>query len=344
MQITAAQLCQLLKGEIIGNPDVLVKKPGKIEEAKEGDITFLANPKYEPFAYTTNASVILVSRDFKPKHPISATMIKVDDVYASITFLLNQFGGKVEAKEGVSPKAFVHDTASIEKGTSVGHFTTIGEGVSIGENTIIFPQVFVGKNAKIGKNCILYPGVRIHKDCVVGNHCIINANTVIGSDGFGFAPQKDGSYKKIAQTGNVVIEDDVEIGANSAIDRATMGSTIIRKGAKLDNLIMVAHNVEIGANTVVAAQAGFAGSSKIGSNCMIGGQAGFVGHITVANGTKVQAQSGVNKSIKEDNTAWYGSPILPYNDYLRSYAAFRKLPKLMKRISALEKQLKEKEG
>lgn len=344
MQITAAQLSQLLKGEIIGNPDVVVKQPGKIEEAVKGDITFLANLKYESFAYTTNASVILVSRDFEPKQAISATMIRVDDVYAAITFLLNQFGGKVEAKEGISSNAFVHPTTTIEKGVSIGHFTMVEEGAEIGEGTIIFPQVFVGKNAKIGKNCIIYPGVKIHKDCVIGNRCFINANVVIGSDGFGFAPQKDGRYQKVAQTGNVVIEDDVEIGANSAIDRATMGSTIIKTGAKLDNLIMVAHNVEIGANTVIAAQAGFAGSSKIGSNCMIGGQAGFVGHIHVANGTKVQAQSGVNKSIKEDNTAWYGSPILPYNDYLRSYAAFRKLPKLMKRISALEKQLKDKES
>ncbi|MGK0391540.1 MAG: UDP-3-O-[3-hydroxymyristoyl] glucosamine N-acyltransferase [Maribacter sp.] len=343
MQITAAQLCQLLKGEIIGNPEVLVKQPGKIEEAIKGDITFLANPKYESFAYTTSASVILVSREFQPKQPISATMIRVDDVYASITFLLNQFGGKVEAKEGVSPNAFVHDTVSIEKGVSVGHFSTIEEGAEIGEGTIIFPQVFIGKNVKIGRNCILYPGVKIHKDCVIGNRCFLNANVVIGSDGFGFVPQKDGSYQKVAQTGNVIIEDNVEIGANSAIDRATMGSTVIRQGAKLDNLVMVAHNVEIGANTVVAAQAGFAGSSKIGNNCMIGGQSGFVGHINVANGTKVQAQSGVNKSINEDNTAWYGSPILPYKDYLRSYAAFRKLPALMKRIFALEKQLKNKE-
>ena len=339
MQISAMQLCHLLNGEIVGNPEVMVEKPGKIEEAGPGDITFLANPKYESFAYTTNASVILVSKDFVPKEPIRATMIKVEDVYACITFLLNKFGGKVETASGVSSQAFVHGSAELGKDVSLGHFTVVEEGVEIGEGTIVFPQVFIGKNAKIGKNCILYPGVKIHRDCIVGNNCILNSNAVIGGDGFGFAPQKDGSYQKIAQTGNVVLEDDVEVGANTSIDRATMGSTIIRKGAKLDNLIMVAHNVEIGEHTVVAAQAGFAGSSKIGRGCMIGGQSGFVGHIEVADGTKVQAQSGVNKSVKDENAAWYGSPILPYNDYLRSYAAFRKLPSLMKRIRELEKKL-----
>lgn len=333
------QLSHLLNGEIVGDPEVIVERPGKIEEAGPGDITFLANPKYESFAYTTNASVILVGRDFVPKEPIKATMIKVDDVYACITFLLNEFGGKVEVESGVSSQAFVHASASLGNAVSVGHFSVLEEGTEVGEETVIFSQVFIGKNAKIGKNCILYPGVKIHRDCVIGDGCILNSNAVIGGDGFGFAPQKDGSYQKIAQTGNVILEDNVEVGSNTSIDRATMGSTIIRKGAKLDNLIMVAHNVEIGENTVVAAQAGFAGSSKIGKGCMIGGQSGFVGHIQVADGTKVQAQSGVNKTIKDENSAWYGSPILPYNDYLRSYAAFRKLPKLMKRIQELEKKL-----
>ncbi len=342
MQITAAQLCHILKGEIIGDPEAVVRRPGKIEEAGPGEITFLANPKYEPFAYTTKASVILVSRDFEPREAVSATMIRVDDVYASITFLLNEFGGKVEAQEGISGQAFVHNRADVAKGVSVGHFSVVEEGANIGEGTIIFPQVYIGKGVQVGKNCILYPGTKINRDCVIGNNCIINSNAVIGSDGFGFAPKEDGTYQKIAQTGNVILEDDVEVGANTSIDRATMGSTIIRKGVKLDNLIMVAHNVEIGANTVVAAQAGFAGSSKIGDRCMIGGQAGFVGHIQVADGVKVQAQSGVNKNINQADSAWYGSPILPYNDYLRSYAAFRKLPALMKRISELEKKLKDK--
>ncbi len=343
MQVTAAQLCQKLNGEIVGNPETMVQRPGKIEEAGPGEITFLANPKYEPFAYTTNASVILVSRDFTPKHPIKATMIRVDDVYAAITFLLNEFGGKIETVEGLSSHASVHPTAAIAENVSLGDFTVIDKNVKVGEGSILFPQVFIGKNAKVGKNCILYPGVKVQHDCVIGDNCIIHSNTVIGSDGFGFAPQEDGSYKKISQTGNVIIEDDVEIGANATIDRATMGSTIIRKGAKLDNLIMVAHNVEIGENTVVAAQAGFAGSSKIGKSCMIGGQAGFVGHIQISDGTKIQAQSGINKSIKKENTAWYGSPALPYNDYLKSYASFRRLPDMMKRLHELEKKLKDLE-
>ncbi len=343
MQVTAAQLGQILKGEIIGNPEAMIQRPGKIEEAGPGEITFLANPKYEPFAYTTNASVILVSRDFTPKQPIKATMIRVDDVYASITLLLNEFGGKVERMEGVSTNASIHQSASIGGGVSMGHFAVLEENVEVGQNTTIYPQVFIGKNARVGKNCILYPGVKILHDCVIGDNCIIHPNAIIGSDGFGFAPQDDGSYEKINQTGNVILEDNVEIGANTTIDRATMGSTIIRKGAKLDNLIMIAHNVEIGMNTVVAAQAGFAGSSKIGKQCMIGGQSGFVGHIKIADGSKIQAQSGINKTIKEENSAWYGSPALPYNDYLKSYAAFRKMPKLLKRIHDLEKRLKDLE-
>ncbi len=339
MQITAAQLCQLLNGKIVGNPEIKVSGPGKIEDAKQGEITFLANPKYEAFAYTTNASVILVKRDFEPKQPIKATLIQVDDVYASIALLLEKFGGGIKSQQGISSQAIVDQTASLGKEISLGHFVVIEENAEIGDNAIIFPQVFVGKNAKIGKNTILYPGVKIQHNCIVGDNCILHSNVVVGSDGFGFVPQEDNSYKKIAQTGNVVIEDNVEIGANSSIDRATMGSTIIRKGAKLDNLIMIAHNVEIGENTVVAAQAGIAGSSKIGKQCMIGGQAGFVGHIKIADGTKVQAQSGINKTINEENTAWYGSPALPYNDYLRSYAAFRKLPELMKKMRELEKRL-----
>ncbi len=344
MEITAAQLCQILNGEIIGNPETMVQGPGKIEEARPGEITFLANPKYEPFAYTTNASVILVSKNFTPKQPIKATMIRVDDVYASIAFLLDEFGGKVEQMQGVSTNAFIHDAAIIGKNVSMGHFAVVEESASIGEGTVIFPQVFIAKNAQIGKNCVIHSGVKIQYNCIIGDNCIIHPNTVIGSDGFGFAPREDGSYKKISQTGNVIIEDNVEIGSNVTIDRATMGSTIIRKGVKIDNLVMIAHNVEIGENTVVAAQAGFAGSSKIGKQCMIGGQAGFVGHINIAEGTKVQAQSGVNKSIKDKNTAWYGSPALPYNDYLRSYASFRKLPDLMKRLHEMEKRLKDLEG
>ncbi len=344
MQVTAKQISHILHGEVIGDPLALIERPGKIEEARPGEITFLANPKYESFAYTTNASVILVSRDFTPKQPISATMIRVDDVYEAIACLLDEFGGEIDRAEGVSTTAFIHEDATIGENVSIGNFAVIEEGAEIGENTVIFPQVFVGKNVRIGANCILYPGVKVYHDCLVGDTCILHSNVVVGSDGFGFVPQSDGTYRKVSQTGNVIIEDNVEIGSNTTIDRATMGSTIIRKGAKLDNLIMVAHNVEIGEDTVIAAQAGIAGSTKIGKKCMIGGQAGFVGHIKVADGTKVQAQSGINKNIKEEDSAWYGSPALPYNDYLRSYSAFRKLPKLMKQMAAMEKRIKELES
>ncbi len=344
MTVTAAHLSKLLQGEIEGNPEAQVERPGKIEDAGPGEITFLANLKYESFAYTTEASVILVSKDFEPKKPIKATLIRVDDVYASVAFLLDEFGGKVEAQGEVSSSSFVHESAKIGDKVSMGHFAVVEEGAEVGEGTIIFPQVFIGKNAKIGKNVILYPGVKIQHDCVVGDNCILHSNAVIGSDGFGFAPQADGTYRKIAQTGNVILEENVEVGANTTIDRATMGSTVIKAGAKLDNLIMVAHNAEIGKNTVVAAQAGFAGSSKIGNNCMIGGQAGFVGHIQIADGVKVQAQSGINKTIKEEGSAWYGSPALPYNDYLRSYAAFRRLPDMMKKMKQLERELKALKG
>ncbi len=343
MQISIKELSALVNGEIVGNPDGIIKAPGRIEDASQGEITFLANLKYEKYIYDTQATAVLVSKDFLPKKEVKTTLIKVENVYATITFLLNHFGGKVEGSNEHSKHSFIDESADLGNNVSIGHFSVIEKDSSVDENTIIFPQVYIGENVKIGKNCILYSGVKVGKDCVIGDNCIIHPNTVIGADGFGFLPKEDGSYEKIAQTGNVILEDNVEIGANSTIDRATMGSTIIKQGTKIDNLVMIAHNVEIGEHTVIAAQAGFAGSSKIGNNCMIGGQAGFVGHIQVANGTKVQAQSGVNKNIPNENTAWYGSPILPYNDYLRSYAAFRKLPQLLKKINDLEKKLKDLE-
>ena len=343
MQIKASELSQLLNGIVEGNPDVLVSKPSKIEEGGEGTISFLANPKYEQYAYSTSASILLVSKDFKPKQAISSTLIRVDDVYASIALLLNQFGQQVKQQTGVDANASIHTAAKVAADVSVGSFAVIEEGATVGEGTIIYPQVYVGKNAKVGKNCILYPGVKIYHECQIGDHCILHANVVIGSDGFGFAPQEDGTYKKVAQIGNVVLEQNVEVGANTTIDRATMGSTIIRAGVKLDNLIQIAHNVEIGANTVIASQSGIAGSTKIGEQCMIGGQVGFVGHITIADGTKVQAQSGINRSIKTPNTAIFGTPAMPYRDYLKSYALFRQFPKLAGKINALEKQLNDLE-
>ena len=341
MKISAGQINELLKGTLEGNSDVLISGPSKIEEAVSGTISFLANPKYEPYAYTTGASVLLVSRDFKPAQPIAATLIRVDDVYASIAFLLEKFGDRGDAVQGISKKASVHTDAQLGANVSIGDFAVVEKGAVIGENSIIYPQVYIGANVQIGQGVKIYPGVKIYHDCKVGDHCVLHANAVIGSDGFGFAPQTDQSYKKVAQIGNVVLEDKVEVGANTVIDRATMGSTVIRQGVKLDNLIQIAHNVEVGEHTVIAAQAGIAGSTRIGKRCMIGGQAGFVGHIKVADGSKVQAQSGVAAPIKQDNSAVYGSPALPYADYLRAYAVFKQLPALYKRLHELEKKLKD---
>lgn len=343
MQVTAKELSDLLDGTLEGDPNVRVIKPSKIEEAEVGSICFLSNAKYESYIYTTKASVLLVSRDFQPTQALSPTLIRVDDVYASIAVLLEKFGVSESVEQGVSEQAFVHAKARLGKAVSIGLFSVVEEGAIIGDNCTIHPQVFVGKNVKIGNNVTLYPGVKIYQDCVIGDNCIFHANVIIGGDGFGFAPLEDGTYKKLAQIGNVIIEENVEIGANSVVDRATMGSTIIRSGAKLDNLIMIAHNVEVGENTVIAAQAGIAGSTKIGKNCMIGGQAGFVGHITIADGVKVQAQSGINTSIKKEDISVYGSPALPYNDYLRSYALFKRLPDMSKKIKELEQKLKELE-
>ncbi len=337
--ITALQLSQILNGTIEGNPDVKVNRPSKIEEGEVGTISFLGNLKYEHYAYTTLSSVLLVSKTFAPSAPIAATLIRVEDVYASVAILLEKFGQKFDNQGIVSSKSSVHTSAKIATNVSIGDMSVIDENVSIGENTIVFPQVYIGKNAIVGKNTTLYPGVRIYNDCVIGDNCILHANAVIGSDGFGFAPTEDGSFKKVPQIGNVLIEDNVEIGSNTTIDRATMGSTIIRKGVKLDNLIQVAHNVEIGENTVIASQTGIAGSTKIGANCMIGGQVGIVGHLKIADKTRIQAQSGVAASITEPNTAWYGSPAIPYSNYLRSYAGFKQLPDLLKRVLQLEKKM-----
>ncbi len=341
MRISAKEIAHLVKGDLEGNPGVWVTRPGKIEEGGEGTLTFLANPKYESFAYTNKSAVLLVGKDFHASQPIAAeALIRVEDVYGSIAFLLGHFGNSVAENEGISPQAWVHPSATMAENVSIGKFSVVEEGAQIGSGTIIFPQVFIGKGVVIGEKVILYPGVKIYHHCEIGSHCILHSNVVVGSDGFGFAPQQDGTYLKIPQIGTVIIEDKVEIGANTTLDRGTIGSTIIRRGAKLDNLVMVAHNVEIGENSVVAAQAGFAGSGKIGKNCQIGGQAGFVGHIKVPDGTKVQAQSGVAASIEKSDSAVYGSPALPYKDYLRAYAVFKKLPELYKKINQLEKKLR----
>ncbi len=343
MQITAQQIAHIVNGIVEGNPEVLVSRPSAIEQGGEGTITFLANPKFIPFAYSTTASIILVSRDFIPTQTVTATLIRVDNVRGAIATLMTKFGEQKPTISGVSSLAFIHPSAKIGENVAVAAFAVIEEGVTIGANSIIHAQVFVGRNANIAENVVLNSGVKVYHDCLVGKNVIIHANTVIGSDGFGFAPQADGTFQKIPQIGNVIIEADVDIGANTVIDRAAMDSTIIRKGAKLDNLIQIAHNVEIGENTVIAAQAGIAGSTKIGKNNQIGGQAGVVGHISTADGVRVQAQSGINRKIKEEGKAVYGSPALAYNDYLRAYAIFKNLPALEKKVRNLEKRLEEKE-
>jgi UDP-3-O-[3-hydroxymyristoyl] glucosamine N-acyltransferase len=341
MQINAQQIAHIVNGTVEGNPEVLVSRPSAIEQGGEGTITFLANPKFIPFAYSTTASIILVSNDFVPTQTVTATLIRVENVRGAIATLMTKFGEQKPAISGISSLAFIHFEAKIGENVAIAPFVVIEKGVVIGANSVIHAQVFIGENANIAENVVLNSGVKIYHNCQVGKNVIIHANTVIGSDGFGFAPQADGTFQKIPQIGNVIIEDDVEIGANTVIDRAAMDSTIIRKGAKLDNLIQIAHNVEIGENTVIAAQAGIAGSTKIGKNNQIGGQAGVVGHISTADGVRVQAQSGINRRIKEEGKAVYGSPALAYNDYLRAYAIFKNLPALEKKVRNLEKKLEE---
>lgn len=344
MEFTARDLCDFLQGTLEGDPAVKVRKPARIEEGQEGDVCFLANPKYLPYAYTTGASVLIVNADQTFDQPVKATLIRVKDAYTAIAKVLDQYqvvtNGQSGAGNAVESSSFVHATATLGKNVHIGHFSVVGEQVVIGDNTIIDARVFIGKNVRIGRGSRIYPGVIILDNCVVGDNCIIGAGTVIGSDGFGFAPQADGTYKKVAQTGNVVIEDSVEIGANTTIDRATMGSTIIRKGAKLDNLIQIAHNVEIGENTVIAAQTGISGSTKIGRNCIIGGQVGIVGHLTIADGTRINAQSGVSKSIAEPDQSLTGSPAFDYSASMRSQVIFRKLPDMMERIRQLEEKIR----
>ncbi len=342
MNLTAKAIAEILGGIVEGNEQEIITHPGKIEVAQAGAITFLSNSKYESYIYQTKASAVLVSDDFMPTKKVAATLIKVKDVYSAITIFLKYYEQSFHPEQGISSLSFIHRTAQVGDQTTVGDFTSISSEVIIGKQCRIYPQVFIGVGTTIGNNVTIYPGVKIYHACQIGDNCILQANAVIGSDGFGFAPQTDGSYQKIPQVGKVILEDNVEIGANTVIDRATMGATIIRKGTKLDNLIQIAHNVTVGENTVIAAQAGIAGSTRIGNQCQIGGQAGFVGHIEVADGVKVQAQSGVAASIKEEGRKVYGYPALPYQDYLRAYALFRQLPDLEKRIRALEKNEKQK--
>jgi len=342
MQFTAAQIAILLNGKIEGNADASVSSFGKIEEAQDGQLTFLANPKYEEYLYTTQASIAIVNESYELRQPVKPALIRVADAYTAFAQLLSQYQQMVtQQMKGIQQPSYIAATAKLEDDVYVGAFCYIGENVKVGKNTKIFPNSFIGDNVQIGENCILHPGVKIYHDCVLHNHIILHAGVVIGSDGFGFAPQADGSFKKVPQIGNVVVESDVEIGANTTIDRATMGSTCIKAGAKLDNLIQIAHNVEVGESTVIAAQAGISGSTKVGKNVMIGGQAGIVGHIQIADGSRINAQSGVSKSMKEPYGTVTGSPAADYTSVLRSQAVFRNLPEMEKRIYELEKIVKQ---
>ncbi|PWT98358.1 MAG: UDP-3-O-(3-hydroxymyristoyl)glucosamine N-acyltransferase [Bacteroidetes bacterium] len=342
MTFSASQIAMLIQGKLEGNPDAGVNSFGKIEEAKNGQLAFLANPKYEEFLYTTEASVIIINESQELKQTVKGTLIRVPDAYTAFATLLTKYQEMMTQQlSGIQQPSYISKTATLGEQVFVGAFAYIGENVVVEKNAKIFPHCFIGDNVKIGSNTIIHPGVKIYHSCVLGKNVVVHAGTIIGSDGFGFAPQADGSFKKVPQIGNVMVEDNVEIGANATIDRATMGSTIIRSGAKLDNLIQVAHNVEVGHNTVIAAQAGVSGSTKIGDNVMIGGQAGIVGHINIADGVKINAQSGVSKSIKQANAAVTGSPAHDYTSTLRSQAISRKLPELEKRIQELEAMLKQ---
>jgi UDP-3-O-[3-hydroxymyristoyl] glucosamine N-acyltransferase len=342
MQFSASQIALLINGKVDGDPNVAVASFGKIEEAINGQLAFLANPKYEEHLYTTAASIIIVNETQEIKQAISATLIRVPDAYTAFAALLSKYQEIVaQQMTGIQEPVYISKSATLGEKIFVGAFAYIGENVKVGNNTKIFPGSFLGDDVKVGDNVVLHPGVKIYHHCVIGNNVTIHAGSVIGSDGFGFAPQADGSFKKVPQIGNVVVEDFVEIGANATIDRATIGSTFIKSGAKLDNLIQIAHNVEVGNNTVIAAQAGVSGSTKIGNNVMIGGQAGIVGHLQIADGSKINAQSGVSKSIKTPNTAVTGSPAFDYTSALRSQAVSRKLPEIEKRLKELEDMIKQ---
>lgn len=341
MKFTAEQIASILEGDVVGNPLAEVYKLAKIEEGVSGSLTFLSNQKYQNYIYNTNATIVIVNRSFVPEKEVTSTLIKVDDAYASFSKLLEYYNQVKLMKSGIEQPSFISENVTFGPDLYLGSFSYIGKNVKIGANVKIYPNTFIGDNVTIGDNCLFYAGVRIYSETEIGSGCIFHSGTIIGSDGFGFAPLEDGTYSKIPQIGNVIIEDDVEIGAASTIDRATLGSTIIRKGVKLDNQIQVAHNVEIGEHTVIAAQTGIAGSTKIGSNCLIGGQVGIAGHLTIGNNVRIQAQSGVGRNIK-DGEKLQGSPALGYNDYFKSYVHFKNLPTIVKDIDTIKKQITNK--
>lgn len=338
MKFTASEIAVLINGKVDGNPSTEVHKLSKIEQGEPGSISFLGNPKYTHFIYNTNASVVIVNDDFIPEQPVSCTLIRVENAYNAFGQMLDAYNKIRQNKTGISKHACIADNATIGSNCYIAEFVSIGENVVVGNDTKIYPNSTIGDNVSVGEGSVIYAGVKVYSDCTIGSGCTIHAGVVIGADGFGFAPQSDNHYEKVAQIGNVVIEDNVEIGANTTIDRATLGSTIIRKGAKIDNLIQIAHNVEIGENTVIAAQTGIAGSAKVGRNCMIGGQVGITGHLEIGDNVKIAAQSGISTTIPADSILM-GSPAFDISVYRKSYVYFRNLPKLVDRISELEKKI-----
>ncbi|HSV77024.1 MAG TPA: UDP-3-O-(3-hydroxymyristoyl)glucosamine N-acyltransferase [Bacteroidales bacterium] len=343
MEFSASQIAGFVKGTIEGNPDIKVNRFAKIEEATPGSLTFLSNPAYTPFIYTTTASIVLVSNDFVPEKTLASTLVRVADPYLALAALLELYQSQLPTKSGISSLAFISSSATIGEGVYIGEFVYIGENVKIGDHVKIYPHCYVGDQVSIGAGTVLYSGVRIYHDCKVGSTCTVHSNAVIGADGFGFAPQSDNNYRKVIQIGNVVIEDHVEIGALTAIDRATLGSTVIKKGVKLDNLIQIAHNVVVGDNTVIAAQSGIAGSARIGKNCMFGGQVGISGHLTIGDEVKMAAQTGLTSNLK-DGQIVMGSPAIEASKFRKAFVYFRNFESLVKRIDELERKIAAPKG
>lgn len=339
MEFSAKTIAEFLNGEIEGDVNASVTDVSKIEEGKPGTLCFLANPKYEKFLYSTQATIVIVNKDLILTDKVNSTLIRVPDAYQAFASLLELYDSFKPQKKGIEAPSYVSANAKIGNDVYIGAFAYVADNVKLGNNSKIYPQVYVGENVKIGENTIIFPGVKIYHNCIIGSNCIIHAGSIIGTDGFGFAPNQDNNYKKIPQIGNVIIEDYVEIGANVTVDRATMGSTIVRKGVKLDNMVHIAHNVEVGENTVMAAQTGIAGSTKVGRDCMFGGQVGIAPHLTIANGVKLGAKSGVNSSIKKENEIMIGSPVQNYSEFMKCFVVFRRLPELKGKIDKIEKDL-----
>ena len=345
MEFSASQIAQFLNGEVFGNPEVTVSGLSKIEHGEKGTLSFLANPKYTEFIYTTKASIVIVNNTFIPDQEITATLVKVEDAYSGFARLLEIYNEYLKSSlTGISSLAFIHPTAKVGEDVYIGEFAVISPNAVIGKGAKIYPQVFVGDGASVGEETVLNPGVKIYHACVIGNRCILHAGVVIGSDGFGFAQQEGVEYKKVPQIGNVILEDDVEVGSNTTIDRATLGSTIIRKGVKLDNLIQIAHNVVIGEHTVIAALSGVSGSTTIGRYCQIAGQVGITGHLTIPDHVKIAGQSAISNSLTKEGAIMMGSPAFEIGQYRKAYVGFRRLPDIMKRLDLLEKKLKEFEN